>query len=121
MTIALEHVATSIPTVGEMAAVFEEEEMGNVDVEDNDDGVDVDYEDDSEGEVTEDGGEGDGEAVGHDDNDHPPPSQAGPPISLPVDAKNGFNNQNRLAMVWTVRHMWPSMAKFTLNLYRHRG
>ena len=39
-----------------------------------------------------------------------------PPISLPVDATNGFNNQNRMALMWTVRHTWASMARFTLNM-----
>ena len=119
MHIAMENVATSIPTVGEMAAVFEGDERGNVDVEDNDDGVDVDYEEESDEEIMGDEGDDGGNTEGHGDNDHPPPRQAGPPISLPVDAENGFNNQNRLAMVWTVRHVWPSMAKFTMNLYRH--
>jgi hypothetical protein len=27
-----------------------------------------------------------------------------------MDAKNAFNEQNRTAMVWTVRHEWPSGA-----------
>jgi hypothetical protein len=38
---------------------------------------------------------------------------------LLVDAKNAFNEGNRTAMCWTVRHLWPSGARFTLNCYRH--
>ncbi len=36
-----------------------------------------------------------------------------------VDADNGFNNQSRLAMLWTVRHRWDILARFTMNFYRH--
>ena len=36
-----------------------------------------------------------------------------------VDARNGFNNLIRLAMLWTVRHRWPAGARFTFNCYRH--
>ena len=36
-----------------------------------------------------------------------------------VDARNGFNELSRLAMLWTVRHRWPSGARFAFNCYKH--
>ena len=36
-----------------------------------------------------------------------------------VDARNGFNELQRLAMLWTVRHRWAAGARFALNCYRH--
>jgi hypothetical protein len=35
------------------------------------------------------------------------------------DASNAFNEQNRTGMLWTVRHEWPSGARFTYNCYKH--
>ena len=32
-----------------------------------------------------------------------------------VDARNGFNQLSRLAMLWTVQHRWPAGARFTFN------
>ena len=29
-----------------------------------------------------------------------------------VDAKNAFNEINRVVVMWTVRHLWPSGARF---------
>ena len=36
-----------------------------------------------------------------------------------VDARNGFNQLSRLAMLWTVRYHWPVGARFSFNCYRH--
>ncbi|MEM7495956.1 MAG: hypothetical protein AAF471_07510, partial [Myxococcota bacterium] len=42
-----------------------------------------------------------------------------PTAILLVDARNGFNELNRRAMLWTVRHTWAAGARFALNCYRH--
>ena len=34
---------------------------------------------------------------------------------LLVDTKNALNQINRVRMLWTVRHLWPSGARFVLN------
>ena len=34
-----------------------------------------------------------------------------------VDARNGFNDLSRLAMLWTVQHRWTAGARFALNYY----
>ena len=36
-----------------------------------------------------------------------------------VDARNGFNELSRLAMLWTVWHRCPAGARFALNCYKH--
>ena len=36
-----------------------------------------------------------------------------------VYARNGFNELSRLAMLWTVRHLWTTGARFAFNFYRH--
>ena len=36
---------------------------------------------------------------------------------LLIDARNTFNEENRTAMLWPVRHKWPSGAQFTFNCY----
>lgn len=44
-----------------------------------------------------------------------------PTGTLLVDARNGFNELNRKAMLWTVRSKWPNGALFAFNCYRHSG
>ena len=36
-----------------------------------------------------------------------------------IDARNGFNELSRYAMLWTVRHLWPKGARYAINCYRH--
>ena len=36
-----------------------------------------------------------------------------------VDARNGFNELSRLAILLTVQHRWPDGARFALNCYKH--
>ena len=38
---------------------------------------------------------------------------------LLVDARNAFNEGNRIAFLWTIRHLWPSGARFVFNCYKH--
>ena len=38
---------------------------------------------------------------------------------LLIYTRNAFNEENRTAMLWDVRHKWPSGARFTYNCYRH--
>ena len=40
---------------------------------------------------------------------------------LLIDARNAFNEENRTAMLWAVRHECPSGAQFTFNCYCHWG
>ena len=40
---------------------------------------------------------------------------ADPSRTALVDARNGFNEFNRLAMLWTVRHRWPVGSRFAFN------
>lgn len=42
-----------------------------------------------------------------------------PEAVLLVDARNGFNELSRFAMLWTVRHLWPTGARFAFQCYRH--
>ena len=42
-----------------------------------------------------------------------------PSVTTLVDAHNGFNELSRLAMLWTVRHLWPAGAIFAFNCYKH--
>ena len=37
---------------------------------------------------------------------------------LLVDARNAFNELSRAAMLWTIRHEWPSGARFVFNCYK---
>jgi hypothetical protein len=49
-----------------------------------------------------------------------PPGQVDEPdVALLIDARNGFNELGRKAMLWTVRHLWASGARFAFNCYRH--
>ena len=69
-----------------------------------------------------------------DDNPLPPPppeeNEAPRPPNIPfepaepsgtllVDARNGFNELSRKAMLWTVRRLWPNGALFSFNCYKH--
>ena len=38
---------------------------------------------------------------------------------LLVDKRNVFNEENQTAMLWAIRHEWPSGAQFKFNCYRH--
>ena len=38
---------------------------------------------------------------------------------LLIDTRNEFNEENRTAMLWAVRHEWLGGAQFTFNCYRH--
>ena len=38
---------------------------------------------------------------------------------LLVDTMNAFKEINRVGMLWTVRHLWPSGAHFVFKFYRH--
>ena len=47
-------------------------------------------------------------------------TQEADPISTTlIDARNGFNELIRLAMLWTVQHCWPAGARFAFNCYKH--
>ena len=36
-----------------------------------------------------------------------------------VDARNGFNEMSRLAILWTVLYLWPAGARSAFKCYRH--
>ena len=38
-----------------------------------------------------------------------------------VDARNAFNEINRIVMLWTVRRIWPSESTFIFNCYKHHN
>ena len=38
---------------------------------------------------------------------------------LLIDARNEFNEEKRIDMLWVVRHEWPSGAQFMFNCYPH--
>jgi hypothetical protein len=40
---------------------------------------------------------------------------------LLINACNAFNEQNWMAMLWTIWYEWPSEARFVFNCYRHWG
>ena len=45
--------------------------------------------------------------------------EAEPSGTTLVDARNGFNELSRLAMLWNVRHCWPAGARFAFNCYKN--
>ena len=45
--------------------------------------------------------------------------EAEPSVTTLVDARNGFNELSRLAMLWNVRHRWLAGARFVFNCYRY--
>ena len=45
--------------------------------------------------------------------------EAEPSGTTLVDARNDFNELSCLAMLWTVRHLWPAGARFDFNCYKH--
>ena len=45
--------------------------------------------------------------------------EAEPSGTTLVDARNGFNELSRLAMLWTVQHLCPAGARFAFNFYWH--
>ena len=36
-----------------------------------------------------------------------------------MEANNALNEINRVGMLWTVQHLWPSGGRFVFNCYRH--
>ncbi|GAX17715.1 hypothetical protein FisN_UnNu087, partial [Fistulifera solaris] len=46
-------------------------------------------------------------------------SQTDPEAVVLVDARNAFNELNRLVMLWTVRHLYPAGARLIFHSYRH--
>ena len=40
-------------------------------------------------------------------------------LFLLVDSKKAFNKVNRIGMLWTVFHLWPSRDRYVLNPYCH--
>jgi hypothetical protein len=36
-------------------------------------------------------------------------------VFLFIDAKHAFNEGNWMGILWTIRHKWPSGARFTFN------
>ena len=44
--------------------------------------------------------------------------EAEPSGTTLVDARNGFNELSRLAMLWTVRHRWLAESRFAFNYYK---
>ena len=44
-----------------------------------------------------------------------------PRALLLVDARNGFNEIGRIALLWTTRYRWAQGARFAFNCYRHQA
>ena len=53
------------------------------------------------------------------DTEAPPHTQSDPEVHFLTDARNGFGELSRMAMLWEVRHRWPAGSRFAFNLYRH--
>ena len=45
--------------------------------------------------------------------------EAEPSRTTLFDARNGFNDLSRLAMLWTVQHRWPAGARIAFICYKH--
>jgi hypothetical protein len=74
-------------------------------------GLDLD-----EGPLTQPSGNSTGSLADEQMDMPPDPDPIG---ALLVDARNGFNELGRRAMLWTVRHIWAAGARFAFNCYRH--
>ena len=82
--------------------------MENDNAEEDDDGDD--------GQDDGDGDDGDGDG---DDGQDGVVDETNPFGVTCVDARNGFNELSRKAMLWTVRHRWSKGSRFAFNCYRH--
>ena len=49
----------------------------------------------------------------------PSKQECDPSVALFIDAYNGFNELNRIALMWTLFHQWPAGARFVFNCYKH--
>ena len=43
-----------------------------------------------------------------------------PEVHFLTYARNGFGELSRIAMLWEVRHRWPTGSRFAHNLYHHK-
>lgn len=54
-----------------------------------------------------------------DDRKPPAKKELDPKGALQLNADDGFNEGARKAIMWTIRHLWPSGSRFSFNCYRH--